>query len=72
MSQGRHVARDVSYASSAQSKGGRAIIRLMENATGRLRLIKRVEGYEREVGVPHDGDNSVHPCEGFRYVGLSS
>jgi putative hemolysin len=54
MSQGRHVARDVSYASSAQSKGGRAIIRLMENATGRLRLIKRVEGYEREVARGRD------------------
>jgi len=41
--------REISYAGSAQTKGGRALIRVMENATGRLRLIKRADGYETEV-----------------------
>lgn len=50
----RHVAREISYASSAQSKGGRALIRVMENVTGRLRLIKRAEGYEHEVAQGRD------------------
>ncbi|WP_158964025.1 lysophospholipid acyltransferase family protein [Chachezhania sediminis] len=45
----RHIARDISYAHSAETKGGRAMIRLMENTTGRIRLIKRADGYEREV-----------------------
>ncbi len=54
MNDGRHVAREVSYASSAQSKGGRAVIRLMENATGRLRLIRRAAGYETEVAKGRD------------------
>ena len=45
----RQIARDISYAHSAATKGGRAIIRLMENATGRLRLIKRAAGYESDV-----------------------
>lgn len=45
----RTSARDISYAHSAQSRSGRALIRLMENATGRLRLIKRARGYEHDV-----------------------
>jgi putative hemolysin len=45
----RAVTRDISYASSARSRSGRALIRLMENATGRLSLIRRAEGYEREI-----------------------
>ena len=44
-----NVTRDISYAHSAETRGGRAIIRLMENSTGRLRLIKRARGYEEEV-----------------------
>jgi len=31
----RQIAREISYASSAQTRGGRALIKLMENATGR-------------------------------------
>lgn len=46
---GRAVAREISYASSAASRGGRAMIRVMENATGRLALIKRAQGYDDEV-----------------------
>ena len=47
--QKRQVAREISYASSAATKGGRALIRVMENTTGRLRLIKRADGYDEEV-----------------------
>ncbi|MEM6635278.1 MAG: lysophospholipid acyltransferase family protein [Pseudomonadota bacterium] len=45
----RQIARDISYAASAETKGGRALIRVMENVTGRLRLIKRADGYDRDV-----------------------
>ncbi|MCV6584655.1 MAG: lysophospholipid acyltransferase family protein [Marinibacterium sp.] len=50
----RQMTRDISYAHSAQTKGGRAMIRMMENTTGRLRLIKRADGYEREVESGRD------------------
>lgn len=50
----RHIARDISYAHSAQTKSGRAMIRLMENTTGRLRLIKRADGYEQDVANGRD------------------
>lgn len=50
----RHIARDISYAHSAETRGGRAVIRLMENTTGRLRLIKRADGYEDEVAAGRD------------------
>jgi putative hemolysin len=45
----RHVAREISYASSARTRGGRALIRVVENVTGRVSLIRRAEGYEHEV-----------------------
>ncbi len=45
----RTVTRDISYASSARSRGGRALIRVLENVTGRLSLIRRAEGYEHEI-----------------------
>ena len=45
----RDVAREISYASSAQSRGGRALIRALENVTGRLSLIRRAAGYEADV-----------------------
>ena len=43
------VTRDISYAPSARSRGGRALIRALENATGRLALIRRAAGYEDEI-----------------------
>lgn len=49
MQSNRGVARDISYASSAQSRAGRALIRVTENVTGRMRLIKQAAGYEIEV-----------------------
>lgn len=50
----RHVARDISYASSIRSRSGRALVRVLENATGRLRLIRRADGYERQVAAGED------------------
>lgn len=46
-----NAARDISYSFSAETKSGRALIRVMENSTGRLRLIKRAAGYEEEVAA---------------------
>jgi putative hemolysin len=45
----RQIVRDISYAPSARSRSGRALIRVLENATGRLSLIRRAEGYEQDV-----------------------
>lgn len=50
----RQVARDISYSSSARSKSGQTVIRLLENATGRLKLIRRARGYSAEVAQGHD------------------
>lgn len=47
-------ARDLSYAWSAQTIGGKAVIRLMENTTGRRALMKRARGYEDDLAR---GDN---------------
>lgn len=47
-------AKDISYAFSAQTRAGKAVIRVMENSTGRLRLIKRARGYEDEVAQGRD------------------
>ena len=40
---------DLSYASSAATRRGQAVVRLLENATGRLQMIKRATGYEAEI-----------------------
>lgn len=48
------VTREISYAHSAATRGGRALIRVLENTTGRLGLIKRAEGYEIEVADGRD------------------
>lgn len=50
----RHIARDISYAHSAETRGGRAVIRFIENSTGRLKLIRRASGYEHEVAEGRD------------------
>lgn len=39
----------VSYAKSAESRSGQAVIKLIENTTGRLRLIRRARDYDAEV-----------------------
>ena len=43
------AAREISYAFSARSRAGRAVIRSIENLTGRPRLIKMALGYAEEV-----------------------
>ena len=48
------IARDISYAHSAQTRGGRVVIRMMENATGRLGLIRRARGYDRALAEGAD------------------
>ena len=50
----RQIARDISYAHSAATKGGRALIRVMENVTGRPGLIRRADGYDREIASGRD------------------
>jgi putative hemolysin len=50
----RQVARDITYASSAKGRSGRAVIRVMENATGRLRLIRKAKGYDLDVAAGQD------------------
>lgn len=48
------VARDISYSSSAETTARRAVIRLLENATGRNSLIRRAYGYEIDVAQGRD------------------
>ncbi len=50
----KEVAREISYSHSAQTRPGRALIRSVENVTGRLKLIKRAEGYDQEVARGRD------------------
>ncbi|WP_460273881.1 lysophospholipid acyltransferase family protein [Celeribacter sp. ULVN23_4] len=50
----RQIARDISYASSAATRSGRVLIRLMENATGRVALIKRAKGYDADAAEGRD------------------
>ncbi|MEO0568656.1 MAG: 1-acyl-sn-glycerol-3-phosphate acyltransferase, partial [Pseudomonadota bacterium] len=54
MPKNHHDARDISYAYSAQTRSGRAMIRTMENLSGRLGLIRRAEGYQDEVAAGRD------------------
>lgn len=54
MSRKNDASREISYAYSAATRSGRAMIRVMENATGRLRLIRRAQGYEDEVARGRD------------------
>tara|TARA_B100000989_G_scaffold288294_1_gene258847 strand:+ start:342 stop:851 length:510 start_codon:yes stop_codon:yes gene_type:complete len=41
----------ISYSHSTQSRAGRVIIKLLENATGRIRLIKRAQNYDQEISA---------------------
>ena len=50
----RTHAREISYASSASGRGGRALIRLLENTTGRPSLLRRARGYDAQVGQGAD------------------
>jgi len=50
----RKIAREISYADSVKTRSGRTVVRLLENTTGRLRLMKRAKGYEDEVALGRD------------------
>ncbi|KJZ19958.1 lysophospholipid acyltransferase family protein [Loktanella sp. S4079] len=50
----REVARDISYATSVKGRGSRALVRVMENATGRLKLIRKARGYDLDVAAGGD------------------
>jgi len=43
--------REISYAITAKSRKGRVLIRSVENATGRLRLIHRARGYDKDINA---------------------
>ena len=46
--------REISYAFSARSRAARAVIRSIENLTGRPRLLRMALGYETEVAAGRD------------------
>jgi putative hemolysin len=48
------LAREISYASTASTRTGRAVIRSVENLTGRLTLIRMARDYDREVAAGRD------------------
>jgi putative hemolysin len=48
------LSRDISYASAAASPGSRALVRVLENATGRMSLIRRAHGYEDDIARGDD------------------
>lgn len=50
----RQAAQEISYAWSARSKGARVLIRAIENATGRIGLIRRARGYEHDIAQGAD------------------
>ena len=62
----RQSTQEISYAYSAQTFSGRALIKILENVTGRVNLIKRAQGYEKELEV---GDSFWNVM--FQRFGLS-
>jgi len=55
--------REISYAITAKSRKGKVLIRSVENATGRLRLIHRARGYDKDINE----DNSFWDVVTKRY-----
>ena len=49
MIQERQIAREISYAACAQTRGGRALIKLMENATGCVKLMRCANWYDKDI-----------------------
>ncbi len=54
MSSQRSAARDISYAVTAKTRRGRVVIRTVENATGRLRVIRQVRNYDKRMNCEND------------------
>lgn len=50
----RDVARDISYSFAAKTRAGRAVIRTVENLSGRRRLLRMARGYREEVRAGRD------------------
>ena len=50
----RQIARELSYSHSGATKFSRALIRTLENVTGRPSLIRRADGYQDEVAAGRD------------------
>jgi putative hemolysin len=48
------AAREISYAHGVETMAGKALVRGVENLTGRLSLIRRADGYAREVDAGAD------------------
>jgi len=46
--------REISYAVTAKSRKGRVLIRSIENTTGRLRLIHRARGYDKDINAENN------------------
>ncbi|MBL1435077.1 MAG: lysophospholipid acyltransferase family protein [Rhodobacteraceae bacterium] len=46
--------REISYAVTAKSRKGRVLIRSIENTTGRLRLIYRARGYDKDINAENN------------------
>jgi putative hemolysin len=46
-----NITRDITYAGAARTRPGQLLIRLLENASGRRRLIRRAAGYEADVAA---------------------
>ncbi|PHP26163.1 hypothetical protein CJ301_17840 [Limimaricola cinnabarinus] len=49
-----HIARDISYAGSAQGRAGRLAIRTLELAGGRNKLLRRAHGYDADLAPGRD------------------
>ena len=54
LSRDHEVAREITYAHSAASRGGKFLVRATENFTGRLGLIQRARGYDVDVAAGGD------------------
>ncbi|MEM9782836.1 MAG: hypothetical protein AAF899_10200, partial [Pseudomonadota bacterium] len=46
--------RDISYSFYARTRAARAVIRSIENLTGRPRLLRMADGYDRDVAAGED------------------
>ena len=43
------AAKEISYSDTAKNRGGRVLIRTVENATGRMRIMRQVRGYDKAM-----------------------
>lgn len=48
------IAREITYSHAVQGRAARTLVRFLENATGRIGLIRKAKGYENELGQGAD------------------